>query len=65
LLLERARADMQGLLGHLIEGHESQHHSLPDAEPVRLLSFHMDQLAPKQADLAPELDSQLVVNEIL
>jgi HTH-type transcriptional regulator/antitoxin HigA len=62
---EHELADMLELLGQLIEDYESQHHALPNADPIQVLRFLMERHSLKQVDLACELGTQSVVSEIL
>lgn len=62
---EHELADMLELLGQLIEDYESNHYTLPDAEPSQVLRFLMEQHDLKQADLIQEVGAQSVVSEIL
>jgi len=54
----------QKAVGDLIEAYESQRHSVPDASPVDVLVFLMEQHGLKQADL-PEIGAQSVVSDVL
>jgi HTH-type transcriptional regulator / antitoxin HigA len=51
-------------LSLLIEAYDEAHYSIPDASPIELLKFLMEQHGLSQADL-PEIGSQGVVSEIL
>ena len=51
-------------IGDLIEAYETKHHSIPDASPVGVLVFLMEQHGLKQADV-PEIGAQSVVSEVL
>ena len=51
-------------LSALIEQYDNEHYRLPDATPVEVLRFLMEQHDLKQSDL-PEIGSQGVVSEIL
>jgi HTH-type transcriptional regulator / antitoxin HigA len=51
-------------LSVLIEQYDNEHYRLPDATPVEVLRFLMEQHQLKQSDL-PEIGSQGVVSEIL
>ena len=51
-------------IGDLIEAYESQRHSVPDASPVDVLVFLMEQHGLKQGDL-PEIGAQSVVSAVL
>ncbi len=53
------------LLTLLIEHYESEHYSLPDASPVELLRFLLDQHGLSQRDLAEDLGGESVVSEVL
>ena len=51
-------------LSALIEKYDSEHYRLPDATPVEVLQFLMEQHHLRQSDL-PEIGSQGVVSAIL
>lgn len=51
-------------LSVLIEAYDEEHHRIPDATPIELLKFLMEQHGLSQGDL-PEIGSQGVVSEIL
>jgi HTH-type transcriptional regulator/antitoxin HigA len=51
-------------LSVLIEAYDEEHYPIPDASPIELLKFLMDQHGLSQGDL-PEIGSQGVVSEIL
>ncbi len=51
-------------LSVLIEAYDEEHYPIPDASPVELIKFLMEQHGLSQADL-PEIGSQGVVSEIL
>jgi HTH-type transcriptional regulator / antitoxin HigA len=51
-------------LGVLIANYDAKHHAIPQATPVEVLQFLMEQHQLKQSDL-PEIGTQGVVSEIL
>jgi HTH-type transcriptional regulator/antitoxin HigA len=51
-------------LSVLIEAYDEEHYPIPDASPIELLKFLMEQHKLSQADV-PEIGSQGVVSEIL
>jgi HTH-type transcriptional regulator/antitoxin HigA len=51
-------------LSVLIEAYDEEHHQMPEASPLELLKFLMEQHDLSQGDL-PEVGSQGVVSEIL
>src|SRR5580704_6853197 len=51
-------------LSVLIEAYDEEHYPIPDASPIELLKFLMEQHGLSQTDL-PEIGSQGVVSEIL
>lgn len=51
-------------IGDLIDAYETEHYSIPDADPVDVLEFLMEQHGLKQADL-PEIGAQSVVSAVL
>ena len=51
-------------IGDLIDAYETKHCSIPDASPVDVLVFLMEQHGLKQADL-PEIGAQSVVSDVL
>jgi len=53
------------LLTVLMERYEQQHFSIPQASPVDVLRFLLDQHGPKKRDLASDLGGQSVVSEVL
>lgn len=61
----RAERDAIDLLSLLIERYESEHHALPDASPVEILRFLMEQHGLTQRDLRIELGSESLVSLIL
>jgi HTH-type transcriptional regulator/antitoxin HigA len=60
-----AQVEAIELLTLLIERYEEQEYSIPDASPVEVLRFLIEQHGLKQRDLAPELGSESVVSEVL
>lgn len=53
------------LLTLLIERYESEHYRVPDADPVDVLKFLLDQNGLSQRDIATELGSESTVSLIL
>jgi HTH-type transcriptional regulator/antitoxin HigA len=53
------------LLTLLIEQYESQHSPIPDADPIDVLRFLLDQNGLTQRDIVPELGSETTVSLIL
>ncbi len=53
------------LLTLLIERYESEHHPIPDADPVDVLRFLLEHNGLSQRDLAPELGCESTVSLIL
>lgn len=53
------------LLTLLIERYESEHYLVPDADPIDVLKFLLDQNGLSQRDIAPELGSESTVSLIL
>ncbi len=53
------------LLTVLIERYEEEHFSIPEASPVDVLRFLLDQHGLKQRDLATDLGGESVVSEVL
>ena len=51
-------------IGDLIDAYETERYSIPDAGPVDVLEFLMEQHGLKQADL-PEIGAQSVVSAVL
>ena len=51
-------------IGELVEVYETERHSIPDASPVDVLVFLMDQNGLKQKDL-PEIGPRGVVSDVL
>ena len=51
-------------IGDLIEAYEATRHPIPDAKPVDVLAFLMEQHRLRQADL-PEIGAQSVVSDVL
>ena len=61
----RAEMDTIDLLTLLVTSYESKHRTLPQASPVDVLRFLMDQHHMSQRDLAPEIGSESLVSRIL
>jgi HTH-type transcriptional regulator/antitoxin HigA len=57
-------ANLMDVLGVLIENYEAENVPLPEADPVTILKYFMEEYDLKQKDLF-ELGSQGVVSEIL
>lgn len=53
------------LVAPLIADYENKTHSLPQANPVEILQFLMEQHNLKQSDLASDLGGQSVVSDLL
>jgi HTH-type transcriptional regulator / antitoxin HigA len=53
------------LLTLLIERYEAEHHPLPDADPVDVLRFLLDQNRLSQRDIAAELGGESTVSLVL
>ena len=51
-------------LSLLVEAYDEEHHQMPEASPLELLKFLMEQHDLSQGDF-PEIGSQGVVSEIL
>lgn len=51
-------------IGDLVEAYEAEHHLIPDAGPIAVLEFLMEQHRLKQVDL-PEIGPQSVVSDVL
>ena len=49
----------------LIAAYEEEHHSIPDASPVKVLRTLMDANDLRQIDLAPIFGSERIVSEVL
>ena len=54
-----------GVLITLIEAYEEEHHSLPDASPVKVLRTLMDANNLRQKDLVSVFGSESIVSEVL
>lgn len=61
----RAERDAIELLSLLVERYESEHYGVPDASPVEVLKFLMEQHGLAQRDLCPEIGSESLVSLIL
>lgn len=64
-LQEPAEADRFDVLSTLIEAYEDRHHSIPEAGPVDVLRYAIDELGHTQAELASLLGSKSRASEIL
>ncbi len=53
------------LLTLLIERYESERYPIPDADPIEVLRFLLEQNGLSQRDLAPELGSESTVSLVL
>jgi HTH-type transcriptional regulator/antitoxin HigA len=63
--LTRAEANQIELLTLLIERYEGEHYPIPDASPVDVLRFLIEQNGLSQRDLVPELGSETTVSLVL
>ncbi len=65
--IERTRDEEEAidLLTILIERYESERYPLPDADPVEVLRFLLEQNGLSQRDIGPELGSESTVSLIL
>jgi HTH-type transcriptional regulator/antitoxin HigA len=61
----RAERDAIDLLSLLVERYESERYALPDASPIDVLRFLMDQHGLTHRDLRSELGSESLVSLIL
>jgi HTH-type transcriptional regulator / antitoxin HigA len=61
----RAQVEAIELLTLLIERYEEAHYPVPDASPVDVLRFLLEQHGLKQRDLAADLGGESVVSEVL
>ena len=61
----RAEQDAIELLSLLIERYESDRYVLPEASPLQVLRFLMDQRGLTQQDLCPEIGSESLVSLVL
>ena len=52
------------IVGDLIRAYDEKHHKIPDATPVEVIAFLMEQHGLRQADL-PEIGAQSVVSSVL
>jgi HTH-type transcriptional regulator/antitoxin HigA len=53
------------LISLLIDHYETVHYPLPEAEPVEVLRFLLEQNGLRQRDIAPELGSESIVSLVL
>jgi HTH-type transcriptional regulator/antitoxin HigA len=53
------------LISLLIDHYETVHYPLPEAEPVEVLRFLLEQNGLSQRDIAPELGSESIVSLVL
>jgi len=61
---DKKLSDLFGIVCGLIEAYDKTHYPVPNASPVQVLRFLMEQHGLKQSDL-PEIGSQGVVSQIL
>ena len=61
----RGQVEAIELLTLLIERYEEAHYPVPDASPVDVLRFLLEQHGLKQRDLAADLGGESVVSEVL
>lgn len=57
--------DRFDVLSTLIEAYEEQHHAIPDADPIEVLHFAIDNMGHSQSELADILGSRSRASEIL
>jgi HTH-type transcriptional regulator / antitoxin HigA len=60
-----AQAEELELWAALIEAYEEKHHPIPGPDPVEAITFRMDQMGLKSADLAKLLGGRSRVSEVL
>lgn len=53
------------LLSVLVEAYEDEHYPIPEAAPVEMLKFLMDDRGLKQADLLPVFGSSGIASEVI
>jgi HTH-type transcriptional regulator / antitoxin HigA len=58
-------AERFDVLAAIIKDYESQHHEIPDVDPVEVLRFAIDSMGKTQADLANIVGSRSRASEIL
>ncbi len=58
-------ADLAELFTLLIKDYEEKHYRLPEAEPLEVLGFLMEQHGLKQKDLAEVFGTASIVSEVL
>jgi HTH-type transcriptional regulator/antitoxin HigA len=63
--LTRAEKELAELLTLLIEDFESKHYELPQAKPLYVLRFLMEQQELKQKDLVDVFGTRSIVSEVL
>jgi HTH-type transcriptional regulator/antitoxin HigA len=63
--LTRAERELAELLTLLIEDFESKHYELPQAKPLDVLRFLMEQHELKQKDLVDVFGARSIVSEVL
>jgi HTH-type transcriptional regulator/antitoxin HigA len=63
--LSREESELADLLTLLIEDFEERHYSLPEALPLEMLRFLMDQNHLKQKDLVDLFGARSIVSEVL
>jgi HTH-type transcriptional regulator/antitoxin HigA len=57
--------DKIDILATLVEAYESEHHPVPDADPVDMLHFAIEDMGRSQTELAELLGSRARASEIL
>jgi HTH-type transcriptional regulator/antitoxin HigA len=58
-------ADVAAVIGTLMQPYEEVHYAIPDASPVEMLRFFMDQHDLKQKDLVDIFGTPSLVSEVL
>ena len=64
-LPSREEVEAIDLLTLLVERYEEEHYRLPEASPIEVLRFLLEQHGLKQRDLAADLGGESVVSEVL
>src|SRR5712691_7220045 len=57
--------DRFDVLSTLLKNYEDEHHDIPDADPIDILNFAIEELGRSQADLARIFGSRPRASEIL
>jgi HTH-type transcriptional regulator / antitoxin HigA len=57
--------DRFDVLSTLLKNYEDEHHNIPDADPIDILNFAIEELGRSQADLARIFGSRPRASEIL